>query len=74
MYVLAKKEKKGRSKPVVGLDVLDGLTVVLEHVDADHRAVEGRVGALDHLVVQVLAASKVSVTEEEEGETSQKAV
>lgn len=51
--------------PIVRLDVLDGLAVVLEHVDAHHGPVESRVGALDHLVVQVLAAQQARAKKEQ---------
>ena len=39
---------------VTWMDVLDGLSVVVEDVDPNHGLVELRVGALDELVVQVL--------------------
>ena len=36
------------------MDVLDGLSVVVEDIDPDHGLVELRVGTLDQLVVQML--------------------
>lgn len=43
-----------RYAPVVRLDVLDGLAVVFEDIDPHYSAIEGRVRALDHFVVEVL--------------------
>jgi hypothetical protein len=38
---------------VLGLDVLNGLTVRVEDIDAHDGVVEGWVGALYHLVIEM---------------------